>query len=75
MFNEKGIGLVKLKQYGRWKSALVCERYVSNTICKKMKTRDTIKNNGKHSEELISGEAGTFANGSFVNCNINLVNN
>ena len=38
----KGICLVELKQHGRWKST-VCERYVSNTICKKMKTTDMTK--------------------------------
>ena len=81
VLSEKGIGLVELKQHGRWKSTSVCERYVENTICKKMKTSDMIQNsgitqnNGKQSEQLIGGEATTFANCSFVNCNINLVNN
>ena len=75
VLSEKSIGLVELKQHGIWVSVSVCERYVNNTICKKVKTSGTIQNNGKQSEELISGEASTFANCSFVNCNIILVNN
>ena len=48
VLSEKGIGLVELKQHGRWKSTSVCERYVNNTICKKMKKAcDMIQNNGK----------------------------
>ena len=38
VLSEKGIGLVELKQHGRWKRASVCEHYVNNTIGKNMKT-------------------------------------
>ena len=31
VLNVKGIGLVTLKQYGRWKSTSVCERYATTT--------------------------------------------
>ena len=62
ILNEKGIGLVELKQHGRWKTTLVYERFIDNTACKKMKTSNMIQNNFKLSEELISGEANTFTN-------------
>ena len=35
LISEKGMGLLELKQHGRWKSTAVCERYVDNTVVKK----------------------------------------
>ena len=72
LLSEKGMGLLELKQHGRWKSTAVCERYVDNTVVKKMKTSNLLQNVDEGSASS-NDEIVTFTNCSFVNCNINMV--
>ena len=72
LLSEKGMGLLELKQYGRWKSMAVCERYVDNTVLKKMKTSNLLQNVDEGSASS-NDEIVTFTNCSFVNCNVNMV--
>ena len=72
LLSEKGMGLLELKQHGRWKSTAVCERYVDNTVVKKMKTSNLLQNVDEGSVSS-NDEIVTFTNCSFVNCNINMV--
>ena len=51
----------------------MCERYIENTVSKKMKTSDMIQNRKTEKTQGIATEV--FHNCSFNNCNINLVNN
>ena len=74
LLSEKGMSLLELKQHGRWKSTGVCERYVDNTVVKKMKTSNLLQNVNEGSTSS-NDKIATFANSSFVNCNINMVNN
>ena len=72
LLSKKGMGLLELKQHGRWKSTAVCERYVDNTIVKKMKTSNLLQNVDEGSASS-NDEILTFTNCSFMNCNINMV--
>ena len=71
--SEKGIGLVELKQHGRWKSSSVAEGYVNNTNVAKTKASNMLQNvveNGVVSNETLGPSA--FLHCSFVNCNISM---
>ena len=74
LLSEKGIGLVELKQHGRWRSSTVAERYVVNTNAKKMKISSMIQNANNEIDKSTC-EDSVFQNCSFVNCNINIANN
>ena len=74
ILSEKGIGIVELKQHGRWRSSSVAERYVVNTNAKKMKTSNMIQN-VNNAEDKSTCEESIFQNCSFVNCNFSIANN
>ena len=74
LLSKKGMGLLELKQHGRWKSTAVCKRYVDNTVMKKMKTSNLLQNIDEGSASS-NDKIVTFTDCSFVNCNIIVYNN
>lgn len=74
VLSEKGIGLLELKQHGRWKSSTVAERYVENTVAKMRKTSDMIQNIDVN-QKSNPGDESIFVNCSFNDCHINIVHN
>ena len=72
ILSESGIGLVGLKQHGRWKSTNVAERYVNNTNSSKTSVSNMIQNIDSITK-TTSGKAEIFHNCSFANCTINIL--
>lgn len=74
ILSEQGIGLVELKQHGRWRSTTVAERYVNNTITSKTKTSNLLQNLGNNSS-TAGNQNHVFNSCTFANCNFNILPN
>ena len=74
LLGEKGMGLMELKQHGRWRSSAVAERYCENTTAQKTRTSNMIQNLSSQSTATKNNQH-HFSNCTFNNCTIQVLKN